>query len=333
MNILVVGGAGYIGSITARLLHENGYGVVVYDNLSNGHRQAVKQGIRLIEGDLADIDLLRHVLVTENIDAVMQFAAFIEVGESVKRPLKYYHNNAALSIGLLEIMKSVGVRHIIFSSTAAVYGSPDVAPIPESHPIRPANPYGDSKAMVEKVLKDMSMSGDIDYAALRYFNAAGAHPYADMGEDHNLESHLIPLIIKSLLPSGKGSQEPLKVFGGDYDTPDGSCIRDYIHVQDLATAHLSALMHLSRGGCSGVYNLGNGKGFSVLETIRMAEKVTGLTVPFTVTDRRPGDVSVLTASSKKISKELNWRPQYPDLETIISSAWEWHCRRPHGYDY
>jgi UDP-glucose 4-epimerase len=330
MNVLVIGGAGYIGSMTARVLNENGLNVVVYDNLSRGHRQAVTPGIRFVRGELADTDLLHRVMVSRNIDAVMQFAAFIEVGESVANPLKYYDNNVALSIGLLESMRRAGVRHIIFSSTAAVYGAPENVPIPESHPIRPASPYGASKAMVERVLADMARAGDIDYVALRYFNAAGAHPRADMGEDHTPESHLIPLILKSLLP-GQGAPAPLKVFGSDYDTPDGTCIRDYIHVHDLATAHLAALTHLSEGGESGAYNLGNGRGFSVLETIRTAERVTGKRVAFDLADRRAGDVAVLTAAAHRIHADLGWQPRYPDLETIIGSAWEWHRRHPNGY--
>lgn len=330
MNILVIGGAGYIGSMTARLLFENGHKVVVYDNLSGGHRPAVKAGIKLVEGDLADTERLRDVMAAEKIDAVMQFAAFIEVGESVERPLKYYRNNVALSIGLFDVMRSAAVRHLIFSSTAAVYGPPEKTPISESHPVRPANPYGASKAMVEQVLTDMSRAGDINYVALRYFNAAGAHPEADMGEDHSPESHLIPLILKSLLP-GKGTPAFLKVFGDDYDTPDGTCIRDYIHVQDLASAHLAALRHLAEGGASEVYNLGNGRGFSVLETIRTVESVTGKKVPYTLADRRPGDVAILTAGADKIRAELGWQPCYPDLEAIVATAWEWHRRHPNGY--
>ncbi len=330
MNILVIGGAGYIGSLSARLLFENGHNVVVYDNLSGGHRQAVKTGIRLIEGDLADTALLREVMTVEKIDAVMQFAAFIEVGESVARPLKYYRNNVALSIGLLETMRATGVRHLIFSSTAAVYGPPEQTPIVESHPIKPANPYGASKAMVEQVMADMSRAGDLNYVVLRYFNAAGAHPEGDMGEAHAHESHLIPLILKSLLP-GNGNTGSLKVFGNDYDTPDGTCIRDYIHVQDLASAHLAALSHLANGRSSGVYNLGNGQGFSVLETIRTVEKVTGKKVPYTLAARRPGDVAVLTASADKSRTDLGWQPRYPDLETIVATAWKWHRSHPNGY--
>jgi len=330
MNVLVIGGAGYIGSITARLLHENGFKVVVVDNLSRGHREAVQPGIRLIEADLADTHGLRHVLISEHIDAVMHFAGLIEVGESMAQPLKYYQNNVALSIGLLETMRSANVRQVIFSSTAAVYGPPERVPISESHPIRPASPYGASKAMVEQVLDDMHRAGDIDFVALRYFNAAGAHPLADMGEDHRQESHLIPLILKYLI-HGKGKRAALKVFGGDYDTPDGTCIRDYIHVLDLAAAHMAALTHLVEEGPSGAYNLGNGRGFSVLETIRAAEAVTGLEVPFVVEGRRPGDVAVLTADAGKIRVESGWRPCYPELESIIATAWEWHRRHPYGY--
>lgn len=330
MNVLVIGGAGYIGSITARLLHENGFKVVVVDNLSRGHRKAVPPGIHLIEANLADTARLRHVLISEHIDAVMHFAGLIEVGESMVQPLKYYHNNVALSIGLLETMRSANVRQVIFSSTAAVYGPPEKIPISESHPIKPVSPYGASKTMVEQVLDDMHRAGDIDYVALRYFNAAGAHPMADMGEDHRPESHLIPLILKSLI-HGKGNDSSLKVFGGDYDTPDGTCIRDYIHVLDLAAAHLAAMTHLANGGHSGAYNLGNGRGFSVLETIRAAEAATGLEVPFVIEARRPGDVAVLTADAGKICAGLGWCPRYPDIEAIIDTAWQWHHRHPHGY--
>jgi len=330
MNVLVIGGAGYIGSITARLLHEDGFKVVVVDNLSRGHRKAVQPGIRLVEADLADTARLRHVMVSERIDAVMHFAGLIEVGESMAQPLKYYHNNVALSIGLLETMRSANVRQVIFSSTAAVYGPPEKTPISESHPIKPASPYGASKAMVEQVLGDMHHAGDIDYVALRYFNAAGAHPLADTGEDHRPESHLIPLILKSLI-HGNGNRGALKVFGNDYDTPDGTCIRDYIHVLDLAAAHLAAMTHLANGGHSSVYNLGNGRGFSVLETICAAEAVTGLEVPFVIEARRPGDVAVLTADAGKMRAELGWRPCYPELDSIIATAWEWHRRHPYGY--
>lgn len=330
MNVLIVGGAGYIGSIMCRLLRERGYQTTVLDNLSLGHRAAVDDGINLVEGEMADKDLLKEIFETGNFDAVMHFAAFASVGESVEKPLHYYDNNVGNTVSLLRAMATAGVQHFIFSSTAAVFGNPEETPIPETHPRYPINPYGWSKSMVERILADASRAQDLKFVSLRYFNAAGAHPRGDMGEDHRVETHLIPLILKAVMESGSGGQA-LKVFGTDYDTPDGTCVRDYIHVLDLAEAHILALEHLAGGGTSDVFNLGNGKGFSVLEVIRAAERVTGQKVPFESVGRRAGDPPVLVASSQKITEKLGWQSRYYELETIIETAWKWHFTHPDGY--
>lgn len=330
MNVLVVGGAGYIGSIMSRLLMERGYGTTVFDNLSLGHKMAIDDGIDFIEGDLADRSLLKETLGSGKFDAVMHFAAFASVAESVENPLYYYHNNVGNTINLLDAMKESGVKYFIFSSTAAVFGDPKEIPINETHPQQPINPYGWSKSMVERILADASHAHGLQYASLRYFNAAGAHPKGDMGEDHLVETHLIPLVLKAAMEK-ESTGRTLKIFGTDYDTPDGTCVRDYIHVQDLAEAHILALKYLAQGGSSDVFNLGNGKGFSVLDVIQSAEKVAGEKVPVERVGRRPGDPPVLVASSDKISKVLGWKPRYNELEAIIETAWKWHLAHPKGY--
>ncbi len=330
MNILIVGGAGYIGSVVTRLLFEKGFNVSVMDNLSLGHRAAVDKNILFLEGDMAQKEHLKAIFSSHSFDAVMHFAAYALVGESVEVPLMYYHNNVGNTINLLRAMKEVDIPYFIFSSTAAVFGNPKKIPINENHPKNPINPYGWSKSMVEQILMDASAADDFKYISLRYFNAAGAYPDGSIGEDHQNETHLIPLVLKAVQRQEYGDK-PLKIFGTDYDTPDGTCIRDYIHVLDLAEAHIRALEHLASGGESDVFNLGNGKGFSVLEVIQTAERVTGRKVPTQNVGRRAGDPSILVASSEKISKALGWRSSYAKLETIIETAWKWHSTHPEGY--
>lgn len=330
MNVLIVGGAGYIGSFMDRLLIERGYKTTVLDNLSTGHRSSVSDESEFIKGDLSDFDLLEKILQSRKIDVVMHFAAFALVGESVKYPVKYFENNVANTINLLLAMKRTGVKHFVFSSTAAVYGEPQSIPLTEDHPVQPINPYGSSKALVEQVLNDLFRADDLKYVSLRYFNAAGAHPDGNMGEDHSSETHLIPLVLKAVLEGNSGGK-PLKIFGTDYDTKDGTCIRDYIHVLDLAEAHILAMKYLLDGGESDVFNLGNEKGFSVLEVVKAAEKITGKLVPVVNEQRRAGDPSVLIASSGKISKKLGWKPKYAELESILETAWKWHSEHPKGY--
>ncbi len=331
MNILIVGGAGYIGSFMNRLLLEQGHKTTVYDNLSLGHCASLFGKAEFIEGDLADGKLLTDVLQSRKIDVVMHFAAFALVGESVTNPLKYYHNNVDNTVNLLRAMNTTDVKYFIFSSTAAVYGEPNDTPITESHPVKPVNPYGWSKAMVEQILKDSSSAHNLKYVSLRYFNAAGAHPDGSMGEDHSNETHLIPLLLKSIL-GNKNKAQKLKIFGTDYETADGTCIRDYIHILDLAEAHILAMKYLAEGGESDIFNLGNGKGFSVLEVIKAAEKITGMSASVVKEQRRPGDPAVLIASSDKIIKKLGWKACYTELESIIETAWKWHSSHPGGYE-
>jgi len=316
--ILVTGGAGYIGSHVVKELLQKGYQPIVYDNLDTGHREAVREA-PLIEGDLADGEKLRETFQTYSIKAVIHFAASCLVEESVEHPLKYFKNNLSNSIQLLEVMEEFQVNRIVFSSSAAVYGEPLEIPISEEHPSAPTNPYGETKWMFEQILQRSSKAGRVRYISLRYFNAAGADPEGDLGEDHSPETHLIPLVLRAAF-FGK----PISIFGTDYDTPDGTCIRDYIHVTDLAHGHLLALQRLESGRDSGIYNLGNGKGFSVREVIQVAERVTGEKIAVHESPRRPGDPSCLIASSEKIRKELGWRPRYPELETMIQTAWNWH---------
>jgi UDP-glucose 4-epimerase len=321
MNILVAGGAGYIGSHCCKELSVRGLHPIVYDNLSKGHREHVRWG-DFYPGDIGDADRLAECFQRHDIDAVMHFAAFIEVGESVADPLKYYTNNVANTLCLLQAVVRHAVPYFIFSSSAAVYGNPLQVPIEENHPTAPSNPYGWTKLMVEGMLQDMERAHGLKWAALRYFNAAGADAQEDIGEWHDPESHLIPRVLDAALDKGR----PIQVFGTDYPTADGTCIRDYIHVSDLARAHVLALDHLRRGRAGGVFNLGQGRGYSVMEIIENAKRVTGQDIPFTVADRRPGDASVLIASNRKASDHLGWKPRQSDLDNIISSAWNWHQR-------
>lgn len=318
-SILVVGGAGYIGSHMVKDLLGSGYDVIILDNLSTGHRELVRGGL-FIHGSLEDTERLNHIFSKHRIDAVMHFAAYSLVGESVENPLKYYHNNLAGTVNLLETMIRHDVRGFIFSSSAAVYGEPQTIPIAEDHPLSPANPYGVTKQLVEQILKDCDAAYGLNYVSLRYFNAAGADESGEIGEWHDPESHLIPLILKT----AKGERDHIKIFGTDYSTPDGTGIRDYIHVSDLTRAHLLSLKWLLDGGKSEIYNLGSSKGYSVREIIRMAQKVTGLDIPVIETARRPGDPAILVASSDKIRNALQWEPRYDDMETIIRTAWKWH---------
>jgi UDP-glucose 4-epimerase len=325
MTVLVTGGAGYIGSVVAAELLKAGRRVLVYDDLSRGHRRAIPKGAELIVADIADRAALDRVFKTHPVDAVMHFAALIEAGASMKNPAAFFRNNTVNSLTLLEAMLAHGVKKFVFSSTAALFGNPDRAPIEEDDPLRPTNVYGESKLMVERMLAWLNVVHGLRYASLRYFNAAGAVS-ADQGEDHQPESHLIPLVLKVAL----GQIEHVNVFGDDYPTPDGTCVRDYIHVLDLASAHLLALEALERHDRL-IYNLGNGQGFSVREVIEVARKVTGCPIPVVESPRRPGDPAILIASAARIQRELNWRPQFPDLETIVASAWRWHSAHPHGY--
>jgi len=320
--ILVVGGAGYIGSEINKELNKNGYQTVVLDNLVSGHKEAVKWG-EFVQGDLSNIEDIRKVFEKYKIEAVFNFAAFIEVGESVKDPQKYYYNNLVNTLNLLKVMKEFEVNKIIFSSTAATFGEPKYTPIDEAHPQWPINPYGWTKLMIERVFSDYDLAYGLRYVALRYFNACGANPEADIGENHNPESHLIPLVLDAAI----GKRENIKIFGTDYPTPDGTCVRDYIHVVDLASAHLLALKHLLGGGESKQYNLGNGKGFSVREVIDAVKKVTGKDFEVVESERRAGDPPILIAASEKIREELGWEPEYTDIETIVSTAWKWHQKK------
>ncbi len=324
-TILVAGGAGYIGSHMVALLVEKGYDVVVVDNLCTGHWQAVK-GAKLRVGDLRDGNFLDQVFSEFPIDGVINFAAYSLVGESVTNPLKYYGNNVAGSQSMLTAMKNHGVKKIVFSSTAATYGEPEKQPIEETDRTEPTNPYGATKLAIEGMLKWCDRAYGIKYAALRYFNAAGANTEVGIGEDHNPESHLIPIVLQAAL----GKRDHVGIFGDDYPTPDGTCVRDYIHVRDLASAHLLALEYLDKGGESGSFNLGNGTGYSVKEIIDTARKVTGKAIPATVEPRRAGDPSVLIASNKKAQEVLGWKPER-GLEQIISDAWTWHSSHPDGY--
>lgn len=316
-TILVCGGAGYIGSHTVAALLERGQNVVVADNLETGHREAVWDGAKLRVGDLRDPDFIDTVMREEQPDAVIDFAAYSLVGESVQKPLKYYGNNVTGTINLLNAMIYRGVGRLVFSSTAAVYGMPREIPLPETAPTEPINPYGESKLAVEKMLRWTGAAHGIKCASLRYFNAAGAHVSGKIGENHNPETHLIPNIVSAAI-----RDEEVTVFGGDYNTKDGTCVRDYIHVTDLADAHILALDALKTGG-STVYNLGNGHGFTNLEILKAAERVIGKKIRYRIGPRRPGDPDTLVASSDQIMKALNWRPRYSSLEDIIRTAWVW----------
>ena len=325
MRILVLGGAGYIGSHTVYELVDAGYEVIVIDNLLTGFKEAVHPQAKFYEGDIRDKIFLDNILSKEKIDGVIHFAASSQVGESMKNPLKYYNNNLCGTEVLLESMVEHGIDKIVFSSTAATYGEPESIPILETARTLPTNCYGETKLSMEKMFKWISKAHNLRYVSLRYFNACGAHPNGKIGEAHNPETHLIPLVLQ--VPNGK--REYISVFGNDYDTKDGTCVRDYIHVNDLAQAHILAMEYLSKGGESNIFNLGNGVGFTVKEVIETAR--TNHTIPIREEERRAGDPSVLIASSEKARKVLGWKPQYADLETIISTAWKWHVNHPDGY--
>lgn len=328
MAILVLGGAGYIGSHTALELVKAGNEVVIADNLVTGYRKAIPEGAKFYEGDLRDFDFLNKLFQQEKIDAVIHFAAYSLVGESVTNPLKYYDNNLYGTKVLLEAMVKNNVGKIVFSSTAATYGEPENIPILESDRTCPTNPYGETKLAMEKMFKWTAEAHGLRYVSLRYFNACGADESGTIGEAHNPESHLIPLILQ--VPNGK--RETISIYGTDYDTPDGTCIRDYIHVTDLAQAHILAVQYLNNGGESDIFNLGNGVGYSVREVIETARKVTGHPIPTTETSRRAGDPARLVASSEKAKSVLGWKPVHDSLEEIIASAWNWHKNHPNGYD-
>ena len=328
MAILVLGGAGYIGSHTALELVKAGNEVVIADNLVTGYRKAIPKGAKFYEGDLRDSDFLDNLFHQEKIDAVIHFAAYSLVGESVTNPLKYYDNNLYGTKVLLEAMVKNNVGKIVFSSTAATYGEPENIPILESDRTCPTNPYGETKLAMEKMFKWTAEAHGLRYVSLRYFNACGADESGTIGEAHTPESHLIPLILQ--VPNEK--RETISIYGTDYDTPDGTCIRDYIHVTDLAQAHILAVQYLNNGGESDIFNLGNGLGYSVREVIETARKVTGHPIPATESSRRAGDPARLVASSEKAKKILGWKPVHDSLEEIIASAWNWHKNHPNGYD-
>ncbi|WP_456397752.1 UDP-glucose 4-epimerase GalE [Desulfurobacterium sp.] len=323
MRIAVTGGAGYIGSHTVKLLNEKGFNVLVIDNLFNGHRKAVPDDVTFIKCDINDTENLKKIFNEFKPEAVIHFAAFIEVGESTKNPLTFYLNNVSGTLSLLSVMEQTAVNKIIFSSTAAVYGNPKTVPIPEIEPIKPINPYGQTKATVENVLNDLSQFGNLRYVSLRYFNAAGADPSGLIGESHHPETHLIPLVLKT----AKGERENISIFGTDYPTPDGTCIRDYIHVNDLARAHLLALEYLLSDGESEVFNCGYGKGYSVREIIETVKKITGRNFKVIEEERRQGDPAVLVADPSKLKKTLNWNPEFDELDIIIKTAWNWELNR------
>jgi UDP-glucose 4-epimerase len=324
--ILVTGGAGYIGSHVVQELLRRNYQPIVFDNLQTGHRNAAKDAL-LIEGDLSDQKKLKETFEFHPIDTVMHFAANCLVGESVQNPLKYFNNNVKNGLNLLEMMEAFKVRKFIFSSSAAVYGEPSSIPIEEDHPCLPTNPYGETKWIFEKALQAFHDGDKLDFISLRYFNAAGADRESRLGEDHSPETHLIPLVIQAAL-----DRTSVPVFGTDYPTPDGTCVRDYIHVTDLAHAHILALRKLDQERISAIYNLGNENGFSVREVIEAVRSISGKEIVSVDSSRRPGDPARLVASSKKIREELGWIPRFPDLETIVETAWEWHRNHPKGYD-
>ncbi len=329
MNVLVTGGAGYIGSHAVKYLQEAGHRVVVVDNLSRGHRRAVTGETILVRHDLADWEHIRRILQQNSIDCVMHFAALAYVGESVDLPLEYYWNNTANTIGLLRAMKAAGVNRFVFSSTCATYGEPDAdeIPIAETCPQAPINPYGRSKLFVERVIRDYAAANrDFAYAFLRYFNVAGADPSGEIGESHNPETHLIPIVLEAAM----GKRPKVTIFGDDYATPDGTCIRDYVHVKDLIEAHMLSMERLEAGRPL-VFNLGIGKGYSVREIIEAAQKVTGRSIPVEIGKRRPGDPPTLYANPAKIRKDLGWEAKFADIHEIIETAWKWHSAHPDGY--
>ena len=328
MTILVLGGAGYIGSHTVYELIENGEDVAIIDNLQTGHIKAVHPKARFYKGDIRNREFLDSVFAKEKIDAVIHFAAYSLVGESMEKPLKYYENNLCGTKTLLDSMVANGINKIVFSSTAATYGEPESLPILETDKTEPTNPYGETKLAMEKMFKWVGRAHNINFVSLRYFNACGAHVSGEIGEDHAVETHLIPLILQ--VPNNK--REHIYIFGDDYNTKDGTCIRDYIHVTDLAQAHILAVKYLRNGGNSDVFNLGNGIGFSVKEVIETARKVTGHPIPAQISPRRAGDPAKLIASSEKARKILGWKPEHAELEEIIATAWNWHKKHPNGYN-
>ncbi len=320
-RILVTGGAGYIGSNTAHVLRKGGYDVTIADDLSRGYEHNVR-GFDFQKVSMSDTAALTELLRSRRVDSVIHFAAWISVGESTKTPELYFTNNTAGSLSLLTAMINAGVGRIVFSSTAAVYGMPEVAPIPETSPYAPVNPYGESKVMVEKMLRWLDEFRGIRSVCLRYFNACGAQPGSGLGEEHDPETHLIPLLLRAVITG-----EPITIFGDDYDTPDGTCIRDYIHVADLAGAHVLALEHLSGGGRSEHFNVGTGSGYSVKEVLHAVEEVTGRKVPFRIGPRREGDPPLLVANSDKLKSALGWKPRYTDLREIVRTAWDFQQTR------
>lgn len=322
MNILVTGGAGYIGSHFVKQLLKIGYNAVVLDNLSRGHKESVPANVNLEIVDLKDYKSTKTIFNKYKFDAVVHFAAYAYVGESVENPELYYTNNLIGTMNLLKAVKESGINKFVFSSTCSLYGNPLKVPISENESVKPINPYAHSKQMIENILKDYSEAYGINYVALRYFNAAGADPEGDIGESHDPEPHLIPITLQVAL----GKREKVSIFGNDYDTPDGTCLRDYIHINDLADAHIKALEYLNNGGSSDIFNLGTGNGNSVLEIIRTAEKIIGEKIKFEITDRRAGDPAVLVADNKKAKQVLGWQPEF-NLEKIISTAWNWHSNQ------
>jgi UDP-glucose 4-epimerase len=319
-KVLVTGGAGYIGSVTAHLLKRRGYGVVVVDDLSRGYEHNVR-GLPFHKLNLAETAALADLLSREPVDAVIHFAAHSMVGESTRKPELYFLNNDGGSASLLSAMIQANVKRLVFSSTAAVYGTPRIVPIPEDLPFDPVNPYGESKVIVEKMLKWLDVCSGLRSIALRYFNACGADPQSGLGEEHSPETHLIPLLLRAVV-----SGQPMTVFGDDYDTPDGTCIRDYIHVTDLAEAHMAAIEKLLAGGASDVFNVGTGAGQSVLEVMKAVEHVTGRKVPHEIGPRRAGDPAVLVANSDKLKRTLGWKPKFPEITGIVATAWQFQQR-------
>lgn len=326
-KVLVTGGAGYIGSHTVLALQQAGFDVVVLDNLVYGHREIVEEVLKveLVVGDIGDRALLDQLFATHQFSAVLHFAAYAYVGESVASPTKYYRNNVANTLTLVEAILAAGIKHFVFSSSCATYGIPKTVPIPEEHPQYPINPYGASKLMVERMLMDVSAAYDFNAVCLRYFNAAGADPSGLLGEDHMPETHLIPLVLLTAL----GKRDAISIFGTDYSTSDGTCIRDYIHVSDLAKAHVLGLQYLLVGGETTTFNLGNGNGYSIRQVIEAAKQVTGKPIKTVECERRPGDPAILVGSSDKARSVLGWQPDYPDLTQILTHAWNWHQKR-HG---
>ncbi len=325
--VLVTGGAGYIGSHAVKALAARGERAVVYDNFSAGHRAAVTPEVAVVEGDIHDTRRLRDAIITSGADAVMHFAAWLSVGDSVRDPVGYYRNNVAGALSVLDAMVQSGLRHFVFSSTAAVFGNPLETPITESHPTHPINAYGETKLAIERALPHYDRAYGLRSIALRYFNAAGADPEGELGEDHAPEIHVIPRAIDAAL-----GRDGFEVFGTDYATADGTCLRDYVHVTDLASAHVLALDSLRSGRASAVYNLGNGRPTSVLDVLRGVERVSGRAVPHTVGPRRAGDPAILFASSDRIKAELGWRPLFEDIDVIVETAWRWRVAHPNGYE-